>query len=66
MKGNVVECGNCGKPFEQRRRDHLFCSEQCRYQDWSKRHPRIVIGAGFKIVPDESSGNRNSTKQEIR
>lgn len=63
VKGDVVECANCGKSFEQRRRDHLFCSEQCRYQDWSKRHPRIAIGKGFKIIPNEPGGKPAPAKK---
>ena len=53
MKGEIADCANCGKLFEQRRKDHLFCSSQCRWEYWSKIHPRITIGKGFKIVPDE-------------
>jgi hypothetical protein len=63
MKGDVIECGNCGKVFEQRRRDHLFCSGQCRYADWCRRHPRVEIGIGFKIVQDEPGGNRTPAKE---
>ncbi len=59
MKGDVVECANCGTSFEQRRRDHLFCSERCRYEFWNRTHPRVTIGKGFKIVPDEQKAEKS-------
>jgi hypothetical protein len=64
MKGDIVDCGNCGKSFEQRRRDHLFCNEHCRYQDWCRRHPRVEISKGFKIVPYDPAGNPTEAKEK--
>jgi hypothetical protein len=66
MKGDIVECRNCGKSFDHRRKDHFFCDEHCRWEFWSRIHPRIVIGRGFKIVPDEPGGNRKSTEGQNR
>jgi hypothetical protein len=54
MKGDIVNCANCGIPFEQRRRDDLFHSRQCRFDHWAKTHPRVQIGKRFKIVLAES------------
>jgi hypothetical protein len=56
MLGEIVECENCGKPFEMKRKVHRFCGSECRYQHWIRVHPRIIIGQGFKIVPDEPGG----------
>lgn len=63
MKGEMADCANCGKPFEQCRKDHLFCSRECRWEYWSKTHPRVMIGKGFKIVPDEERIPKSTSRR---
>jgi hypothetical protein len=63
MFGMKTKCENCGAEFETRRRVHRFCTAECRYEYWIKTHPRVVIGQGFRIVPDEPGGNRMPTKE---
>jgi hypothetical protein len=66
MIGEIAKCENCGKRFDMKRRRHRFCEPRCRWEYWSKTHPRVVIGAGFKIVPNEPAANRKSTEGENR
>jgi len=36
-------CRNCGNEFIARRSWSLFCNVKCRFQYWSKMHPRISL-----------------------
>jgi hypothetical protein len=63
MIGDIGNCENCGKPFEIKRKRHRFCDPRCRFEFWARTHPRVQIGIGFKIVPNEPGGNRNSARE---
>ena len=49
MKGDIATCPNCGKSFEQRRKDQQFCSSRCRYEYWNRAHPRVEIEKPFRL-----------------
>lgn len=59
MKGDIATCPNCGKPFEQRRKDQQFCNGRCRYEYWNKAHPRIGVNRPFLEVVQEISEAQN-------
>ena len=54
MKGDIVDCEGCGKAFEQKRRDQRFCNDRCRYESWSRTHPRLETGKSYRIEVDEA------------
>ena len=53
MIGETVNCENCGTEFEAKRRRHRFCTPACRYEFWTRTHPRLEIGKPCRIEVDE-------------
>jgi hypothetical protein len=41
VKTRTCENPSCGKQFEPRREHGRFCSDECRYEAWDRKHPRI-------------------------
>ena len=37
----TLECPQCGDSFVQYRPWQKFCSEKCRWRNWSQKHPRL-------------------------
>ena len=36
-----AKCSFCGDIFNKIREHGRFCSANCRFRDWDKKHPRI-------------------------
>jgi len=49
MIRDTAKCENCGKTFEMKRRRHRFCKAACRYEHWSRTHPRLETGKPFRL-----------------
>ncbi len=64
-------CRNCIKPIEEiKRKDSIFCSEECRKQNWElsgKRHSRIPTKASYDDfdVLKASETKQNEVKTNV-
>ena len=63
-------CRECGKPIDNfKRKDSIFCSEQCRKQNWElsgKRHSRIPTKAssnGLGVLKASDNINKFEVKE---
>lgn len=39
-----IVCEHCGKRFMPERKWQRFCSTRCHVREWSKTHPRVLLG----------------------
>jgi hypothetical protein len=49
MLGELAKCENCGTEFETKRRRHRFCKAACRYEHYTRTHPRLETGKPFRL-----------------
>ena len=57
MKGQVKNCGVCGKPFVKKRNKHSFCSSTCRVKNHRIKNGEPVIPSFISSPKSQSNKN---------